>query len=207
MGAVTNMKITPLGNNHRPADLQRSVRRLQAYSPRQSFTLSNFKTAGIGFLIMAGLSLVGKQTIAGGLILMEAIGLGRQINNIRKMSPEQRQDTPKGCLAARIAGWSMLGATFVGGAIAVAASGALSPLVVAAWFLGNGIGLTTLVTEKIARGFKRRANIGQITAEVQTPDQAKSLTQTMKQENVPEYEQRRVLRAVEVNISLAQARG
>ena len=204
MGAVTNMQIRPIQNHQRSANLQRSVRRLQAYSPRQSYTLSNLKTAGVGFVIMAGLSLIGKQTIAAGLIAMEAIGLGRQVNNLRKMTPEQRQDAPKGLLAARIAGWSLLGATFVGGAMAVV-SGALSPLVVAAWFGGNALGLGTLVTEKIARGFKRRANIRQITEEVQTPAQAKDLTQMMKEENVPQREQASVLSAVD--ISLAQARG
>jgi len=169
------------------------------YASRQSYTFSNLRRAGIGFLIMAGLGAVGKQTIAAGLILMEAIGLGKQVNNIRKMSPEQRQDVPKGLLAARIVGWGTLGATFIGGALAVA-NGALSPLVVAAWFLGNAVGLGTLVTEKVVRGFKRRANNREIINQTTTPKQYKEVVETMEGMNLSESQMWSIREPIEVNL-------
>ncbi|MBU0671647.1 MAG: hypothetical protein KJ732_01320, partial [Candidatus Margulisbacteria bacterium] len=71
---VANMSIAPIQPRRSAPAFRRQALGLKYYGARQSYTLQSGRNFGIAFIMMAGLSLVGKATMAALVTGFEVVG-------------------------------------------------------------------------------------------------------------------------------------
>ncbi|MFH1576956.1 MAG: hypothetical protein ABID35_05405 [Candidatus Margulisiibacteriota bacterium] len=207
---VANMSIAPIQPRRSAPAFRRQALGLRYYGARQSYTLQSGRNFGIAFIMMAGLSLVGKATMAALVTGFEVVGLAKQGKEIAKMDTKNRELVPKGGLITRAAAWTTLGATILYGGYAISAAAAagtpVSPVIALLWLGGITTSLITLGVEKIVRGVKRRSVQRQIINATRTPADAQTLAGEIRDANVPASEQTRLAKQMLRSVNDSESR-
>lgn len=195
---VTNMKIVPLARNRvNPANgpsrqvrqamdtMRRAVTRFNHYASVRSHTMHKPHVVGMIGIGMAAVGLFGVGSMTALVAAAETIGTAKQVNQIRKLPPEQRREAPKGLLTARTIGWGMTLTAGIFGTLTKLALVAPSPLVVGLALGGFTLGLLTLGIEKIVRTVKTRSAARAVADLVRTDADKEALSQLIEEVNLP----------------------